>query len=341
VQRADLKRTAIGLLIAAAVFAVLLYFVDAGEVFEAITRADPLLIGLAALLMLLWNVSWGVALWNVLETQNAEVSLPKAVLFHAAAAFANHVTPLGQAGGEPITAWLITRSTDTDYEVSLASVASFDALHVIPSLSFAALGAVYLLSTTTIGDSGLGYLPVAIIALALVVPVVAYLVWQNRRRIAGRVRTVANRAVRGIARVLPGVATPDIASVEKGLLGFAHAVERVATNRRRLALAVGFSGLGWVFQACGMLVVFHALAAPIPVYVPLIVIPIAATGGGLPTPGGLGGTEAVSITLLALLTGVAAPTITAAVALHSTGGYLLTTGVGAAATSFLGVREYA
>jgi uncharacterized protein (TIRG00374 family) len=325
--------------IAAGIYAVLLYFVGPGEVIDALSGADPVLVALGGFLMLLWNVAWGISLWNVLKTQNAKVPLPKAILLQASAAFANNVTPLGQAGGEPITAWLITKSTDTDYEVSLASVASFDALHIVPSLLFSSVGAVYLLSVTTVGNE-LGILPVAVLATALGVPVLGYVAWQNRRRIGRRVRSGAVSVVRSVTKRVPGISVPDTESIEKSIGDFAKAVERVAGDRKRLALAIGFSTLGSVLQAAAMLVIFQGLSAPIPVFVPLVVIPIAATSGGVPTPGGLGGTEAVSITLLLLLTNVAESTVVAAVAIHSTGGFLLTTGVGAVAASVLGIREF-
>ncbi len=78
----------------------------------------------------------------------------------------------------------------------------------------------------------------------------------------------------------------------------------------------------------------------VPAYAPLVAVPLGATGGGLPTPGGLGGREAINVAVLTLLTGVSAATLTAAVTIHSVGGYLLTTSVGAAATSYLGVEDY-
>ena len=340
VERSRLTRTGLGLLLGVAIIAALLYFVNLGDVLAALGSADLLLVALAAGFILLWNVSWGVSLWYVLNTQDAVVPLRKTVLFHAAAAFANHVTPFGQAGGEPVTAWLISESTDTDYEVSLASVASFDALHFIPSLIFVAVGATYLLSVATVAGEGITRLAVALVVVVVLVPAVGLLVWRTRYRIARRIETVVNRVVRGVARVVPGVSTPSVASVTESLRNFSAAVERVASDRRRLVFAVSFSMLGSVFQACSLLVLFYALSAPIPVYVPLVVKPIAAMGGAIPTPGGLGGRETISITLLALLTSVAAPTITAAVVLHSTGGYILTTSVGALATSVLGVRSY-
>jgi len=119
---------------------------------------------------------------------------------------------------------------------------------------------------------------------------------------------------------------------------FVTGIERIATDRRRLALALSLSALGWAVQAAGLWFAFRALGTTIPPYVPLFVIPLGAVAGGLPTPGGLGGIEAVQITLLAAATTVAAPTVTAAVAISRVGGFFLTTSLGAAAVAALKVR---
>ncbi|MFB6072457.1 MAG: hypothetical protein ABEJ88_05755 [Halobacterium sp.] len=81
-----------------------------------------------------------------------------------------------------------------------------------------------------------------------------------------------------------------------------------------------------------------ALGSHIPIYVPFFVLPLGTLGSVLPTPGGLGGTEAINVTALTVVTAVAPATIAAAVTLHSVGGYFLTRSVGAAAASVLGVQ---
>lgn len=333
-QRANLLLQILGFAAAGAVFAVMFWLVDAGAVFTAMAGADPLLLAAVAGTILLWNLSWGVALWHVLRAQQIQIPFYLAALVNAAGAFANHVTPLGQAGGEPVTAWLLTQTVETDYEVSLASIASLDAINVVPSLGLATAGAVYFLTIGS-GVETLGLLPIAILAVAALVPILALLAWRFRRRIAHAVGAVA----RPIAGVVPRLSPESVDALGDRASGFAGAVRRVAVSRRRLAAALSFSALGWAFQAVGLWVTFLALDSFIPLYVPFFVLPIGKAGSVLPTPGGLGGAEAINVTLLTLLTGPSAATIAAAVTIHSVGGYLLTTGVGAAATSVLGVHQ--
>jgi uncharacterized protein (TIRG00374 family) len=332
VKRANVVATAAGLAAALAVFAVMFWLVDARAVYAAVTRADLGLLGVVAATILLWNLSWGLALYNVLRAQGLPVSVPLAAVVNAAGAFANHVTPLGQAGGEPVTAYLLARNTDTDYEVSLASIASLDAINVVPSLAFATAGALYFLLARTGVD--LGVLPLAVLAVAVSLPVLVAVAWRRRERVVAGL----TRLVRRVAGALPRVSPAAADGVGERVAGFAAAVERVATDRRRLAAALGFSALGWALQSVGLWVTFLALASSIPPYVPFFVLPLGKVGGVVPTPGGLGGAEAINVTLLVALTDAGAATIAAAVTLHSVGGYLLTTGVGAAATGVLGAR---
>jgi uncharacterized protein (TIRG00374 family) len=337
VQREDFLATAVGLGAAAFVFAVMFWLVDAGAVLAAARSGDPLLLLGVVAMILLWNVSWGLALWNVLRALEIDVPLQNALLVNAAGAFANHVTPFGQAGGEPVTAWLLTKTAGTDYEVSLASIASLDAINVVPSLGFAALGALYYVLTTTTNGQ-LGLLPLGVITAAVVLPVVAVLVWRNREALQQRLGSFGP-SVHNVVSAIPLVPVPDLETVKNRFTGFTGAVGRVAVSRERLAAAIGCSALGWAFQATGLWVTFLALDSFVPVYVPFFVLPLGKVGSVFPTPGGLGGTEAINVTLLSVLTAASVPTIAAAVTIHSVGGYLLTTSVGAAATSVLGVRE--
>lgn len=329
--------TAVGFLLAGVVFAVMFWLVDAREVLAVIRQGDLALLGVVGLTIVLWNVSWGVALWNVLQALGVDLEWYRTLLINAAGAFANHVTPFGQAGGEPVTAWLLSRSADTEYEVGLASIASLDAINVVPSLTFAVVGATYYIAIGAVGN-GLGLLPVVVLTVAVVVPTTAALAWRHRRGLERRLGAVLTRLWAVVARLVPRMGPPRPDAITERVRTFVRAVERVADDRRRLAAALSFSALGWALQAVGLWVTFLALDAPIPVYIPFFVIPIGTMGSVFPTPGGLGGTEVINVTLITLVAGVSPATAAAAVTLHSVGGYLLTNGIGAAATGVLGVR---
>ncbi|WP_207592581.1 lysylphosphatidylglycerol synthase transmembrane domain-containing protein [Halomontanus rarus] len=336
-DRTVFSSTALGFVVAALVFAGMFWLLDTETVVTAVTQADLVLVALVGVTVLLWNLSWGVALWNVLRALDVDVPIRIAILVNAAGAFVNHVSPFGQAGGEPVTAYLLTRSAETEYEVNLASVASLDAIHVIPSLSFATIGVSYYATTTTIGP-GLEVLFTSIVVLAICTPVVAIVLWRRRTSIERRVAALLTSLLRTVAPVVPRLSAPDDGAVAERVGGFVRALEVVAADRRRLVAAIGFSAGGWAIQAVGLWIAFLAVGAPIPLSLPFFVVPIGTMASVVPTPGGLGGIEVVNVTLITLLTGISGGTVAVAVTMHSVGGYLLTTAVGAAATTVLGVR---
>lgn len=333
-KRTSLWTTVAGIVLVLAVFGGILLLVDASAVVAAIGRADPFLLVVVAGTILLWNVSWGIALWHVLRALDIEVPFYLAILVHAAGSFANHVTPFGQAGGEPVTAWLLSRQVDVEYEVSLASITSLDAINVVPSLTFATCGALYLTVVGT-GDETLDFVTTVILAVAVLLPMVVFTGWRYRRKLGRVVGSVTAPVAHRIVTVVPLLSVSQLGALRERVAGFTEAIERIAVNGRRLRLVLAFSALGWAFQSIGLWVTFLALGSFVPVAVPFFVLPLGKVGSVLPTPGGLGGSEAINVTMLILLTDVGAATITAAVAIHSVGGYLLTTGVGAIATSML------
>jgi uncharacterized protein (TIRG00374 family) len=237
-----------------------------------------------------------------------------------------------------VTAWLLTQSVDTDYEVSLASIASLDAINVVPSTTFAVLGALYYVTTVPRLPAELDALPTAIAVGAVGIAGVAAFAYAFRDDVGRAGTKVVFRAVRAVTERLPRVSPPSRDAVVDRIRGFTGAIGRVAGDRERLGAAVALSSVGWGFQAVALWVTFLALGSSIPFYVPFFVLPLGTLGSALPTPGGLGGTEAINVTALTVVTTVAPSTIAAAVTIHSVGGYLLTTSVGAAAASVLGVQ---
>src|SRR5699024_7986691 len=134
-----------------------------------LTRADPLIVALIPLVTFAWIIAWGLLLRVVVGILDGQLSVVTAVFVYTATMFANNVTPFGQAGGEPISAYFISNATDTEYETGLAAIASVDAIHFVPSISLAAIGLASFATTTTLTDE-LETAAVAVLALVLVIP---------------------------------------------------------------------------------------------------------------------------------------------------------------------------
>ncbi len=332
--------TVAGFLVAGLVFAGLFYLVGFGRVLDALSSADLAVVAVVAGLMLGWILVQGLALWVVGRVLAVSMRAVDAVLVFASAAFANNVTPFGQAGGEPIAALFISDVSDADYETSLAAIAGADALNFVPSTAIGLVGAgVYATTTTLSRQLRVAVGSVAVFGVAIVV--VGTVVWYRRDAVERLVVRLATPPLLLLARLVPRVSTPGPERIESGFDEFFGAVDRLAEDRRGLAAALALSTLGMVLQGTAMWLTFRALAAPIPLYVPFFVIPVGTMAAVGPTPGGLGSIESVHVVLLTATTGVGAPVVAAAVVIHRVGGFFLTMTVGGGALAALGVRERA
>ncbi|EMA45824.1 lysylphosphatidylglycerol synthase transmembrane domain-containing protein [Halococcus saccharolyticus] len=335
-RRGKLSSVLVGFAAAGVVFAALFWFVGVEDVLAAITRASLPLVGVVAAMIVAWLLAWGLALRCILAALGVDLSSFDSVLVTAAAAFINHVVPFGQASSEPVTAWLLTDISDTEFETALASIASLDALNFVPSLSFAVVGVGYYATAVALSD-GLAVLVASVIVAAVGLPLLAALAWRRRVALQRRLVSGLTPVIRRISGALPGdPLEPDEIATRIG--NFVEAVERVAGDRRRVAAALAFSATGWACQALGLWVALLAVGASVPIYIPFFVVPIGTTASIVPTPGGLGGIETVNITLLVLVTSVSPTTATAAVTIHSVGGFFLTNSLGAAAAATIKIR---
>jgi len=117
------------------------------------------------------------------------------VFIYAGAVFANNVTPFGQAGGEPVAALLISKTSDARYETSLVGIASVDVLNVVPSISLILVGVGYYATTAALGDHLVTAVGSAVVLIAGIV-IALGLVWRYHQAIVDR---------------LPGIVAPDSA----------------------------------------------------------------------------------------------------------------------------------
>lgn len=330
----DLRSSAIGFVLALVVLAGIVTLVGLGRVVDALFLADPsVLLGVVAVAVG-WLAAWGLSLRTVLQILGANIPARVAVLVFAAATFANNVTPFGQAGGEPVSALLISRAADTEYESSLAAIASVDSLNFVPSIVLASLGIAYF-STEIAFGSRLRIAALAVGLLALAVPVAGFAGWRYRYEVEQAAIGALTPLVDTVARLFPRRSPPGESAIRARVEGFFHAIERVTGDREKLGLALAFSTAGWLCIAGSLWLSLFSLGWGVSFAVVLVVVPVGAIAGITPLPGGLGGVEAVIIALLVAL-GVPGGVATAGVIIHRTATYWLPTVVGGGAAGWIG-----
>ena len=335
----DRTATILGFAGAIVVLLVLFWFVGVGDVLAALTDADAGTVALVVPVALVWLTSWGLALDTVLDALGAPVAAPKAVLVFSAAVFSNNVTPFGQAGGEPLSALLISRAADSEYETGLAAIASVDALHFVPSVGLATIGLAFFAARTVSLGRNLLIATAAVVLLAVAIPVGAYVGWRYRYELEAAVVRALTPFIRGVGRLLPNREPPNPAVIERRIEGFFAAIDRVAGSRTTLVRAIAFSLTGWLALATSLWLSVAALGITIPFAAALVVIPVGSIAGITPLPGGLGGIEAAFVVLLISTTGVPPAVASAAVVIHRGATYWLPTVIGGGTAAALGAQH--
>jgi uncharacterized protein (TIRG00374 family) len=307
----QLKATLVGFAGAVAVLGLLLYLVGVGDLLQYLRDADATTVGLVVVVTVAWLFAWGLALRTVLGVLGRHVSPIKTFFVFSGAMFNNNITPFGQAGGEPVTALLISEVTDSDYGTGLAAIASVDTLNFVPSITLALLGMGYFATQTTFNAR---LESASMVVVGLTAGVVGGLVfaWRNHEQIEGAVVTLGTHIGRLAGKYVPRVEDPGRAGIERRVSHFFEAIERVATSPRGLVLALTFSALGWGLQMSGLWLAFQAIGEPVSLAVVMFVVPVGAIAGMTPLPGGAGGIEAV---LVFLLVAAPLPGVTESVAL--------------------------
>jgi uncharacterized protein (TIRG00374 family) len=331
--------TVAGFLGALVVMGLVAWVIGVRDLLASVVIADPRVVALIVLVAVGWLSAWGLSLRTVLGAMGTAITPVRAVLVFAGAVFANNVTPFGQAGGEPVTALLLSSATDTEYEHGLAAIASVDALHFVPSLGFAAVGLTFVVANVAQLDRNVLFVAIAVLGLALVLPTAALLGWRYRYELETAVVRTLTPVIRAIGRVVPRLTPPTAAGIERRIEYFFLAIDRVAADRRGLLLALAFSALGWLGLCLSLWLSLFALGHVVPFAIVLLVVPAGSLASVTPLPGGLGGIETVLIALLVSTTPTPAAAAGAGVLLHRLATYWLPTAVGGGVATKLGATR--
>jgi len=334
----DERGILLGFLAAIAVLAALLWFVGVDDILAALSILDPVTFAVVIALGVVWLVSWGLALRRVLDSIGVEATAGDSFLLYSAAAFANNITPFGQAGGEPFSALLISRATGSDYEEGLAAIASVDTINFIPSIVLALVGLAYYGFMFAFGDS-VKLIVAVVVGLAVVVAAVGFGLWHYREKIKTALTSALSPVLGFVARIVPGFDAPPRPRLRERIASFYGSIGRVASNRRDLAFALAYSALGWFVMCIALWVTLRGLTPmAFPATVVFVVVPVATIAAITPLPGGAGGVEFAIVLLLVPTTGLTAVTATSAALVYRAATYWIPTVIGGVAAFILESR---
>jgi len=237
-----------------------------------------------------------------------------------AASFTNYVTPMGQAGGEPVIAYILSRDTEAGYEQSLASVVTADVLRLLPFFNAAGVGLAYVVIGSRL-PGRLESLVFVLATLALTLPVVVVAGWRYRRAVRGYALRLAE----------PVSARTDRFSVDgldERIDRLYASVGQVAGSPRTLLVSVALAYLGWVLFAVPLYFSALALNVPVPIVLVAFLVPATVVVSFTPLPGGLGAIEGTLVALLTALVAVSSADAFAVTALYRLASYWLVVLIG-------------
>lgn len=303
IDRADIdvfdRRTwlkiGLGLGIAFAVLGFIAWSIGFERIARELSGADLRWLAAGCLSTAVGLVAWAKAWQVVLRVVGVPVPFRKLVVTYYAATFANYVTPMGQAGGEPFIAYVLSRDTEASYEDSLASVVTADLLNLLPFFTFAAIGTVVLAVGTTLSTQLRG-VAVLLVGFAVGVPAAAAVGWRFRETLRGTV-------LRLVAPVARRTSLVSREGIRERLDDLITAFERIAADPRALATALVFSYVGWFFFAMPLYFAVLAVGESVSLLLVFFIVPASTLAGLTPSPGGAGGVEGALIGLLSALAG--------------------------------------
>lgn len=293
VSRSQLLRIAVGFVVAGLLLAILAAGIGIEELRAALSTADLGWIAAACLStcasFTAWTWSWRI----ILGVADVDEPFRKLLVTYAAATFGNYVTPMGQAGGEPIIAYVLARETGASYEDSFASVMTADLLNLAASFGLATLSVGVIVWRSDLPEAvepvAGGLAAVAVGALAI-----ATIGWRFRRSLE---QSVA-RSLAPVVRLLPGV---TIETFRERLRELRTAFDRIAAEPWALVRALAVSYLGWILFVLPLYFAGRALGLAVDPLVAFFVVSASMLAGIVPSPGGLGSVEAALTGLLVAL----------------------------------------
>lgn len=336
-------RVAVGFALAFLAIWGFLAAVGPARVAAQLRAADPRVLGLGFLSVVVALGCWSEAVRRLLASVGQPVAGSKYRRAYLAGEFLKQVIPFGQSAGPALLAYTVSRTADTSYEGTLAATSVFAFLNVTASLVLA-VGGLGLLVVTDRGPGG-ALLRSALLAVSVIAAVlvgVLVLTLYRRALLEAVVVRLASLVRVTVGRFFPRVEAALAPAAVRALLEtYTVALDRLRGERRRVLAAAALACAGWTFFLLPMYTSFLALGEPVPFTLVVFVVPVVTLFNVVPLPGGLGGFEVAMASVFAVLGVVPFATATAAVFLFRLSNYwfLVILGGLAAVSVSIGVND--
>lgn len=319
-------KTFIGFTVAGLAIAALIWIAGPDRIAQSFSDAEiPVLlagISLAQLGLPVLGISWWLMIREV-----ADYSLVKGLKVFYATMFANMITPLGQFGGEPFIAYILSRDSGKPLEECFGSILAADIINTVPFFTYTLAGSLGLLIYFP-GNTLISNILKGIVGL-LAVLISLFIVFRKRKDLGLKLLGWTGKRVELLLRKLePGeFESGDEYMREKGE-NFYRVFENLIDQKPKMAKALAFSHLSELMGITGLYLILISLGFEPSFFAAMVAVTASEIGGYLPLPGGLGGIEAAMTGVLIGITPISPSIAAAAVLAQRIGGYWLTLAIG-------------
>ena len=300
-------------------FAGIFVFVDPTDVLAAIDGADRRYVSLLFVSMTIATLLRGYVYVRLLSLVGFEGGMRRGLRLFLVYTVFRYSLPYAMAGTQTVLAYLSSRDEGIDIEHAFGAVLVADVLVYVPHFTLGAVGVIAYSGTVPDGTLlSTGLLVGGLVALLCVGYYQRWVVY----RVFERVTDLANAV---LLRV--GGRASDVEGTSR-VSSFYESIDRISASRRATASGLLFGHAGMVFLMVPLTVAGYAVGVTIPVGLAAGIVMATKFSGVLPTPGGVGGIEAIMVAMLVAVGDVGSATATAVTLLYrlSTYWYLLFVG---------------
>ena len=303
----DYKKVGGLLLVGLVILAAMIVFVGPDQIITALQTANINYVILAVVIQFvilgLWNTRWSV-ICKSLDIPHSQLSL---FAMNIVGLAINDLTPSGRSGGEPVRAYLLSKSSSESFKRTFATVMGDKIFDTFPFMVLAIFAIAYLMLYLHLSTAIFSLLLLALIIFILALVFIVYICINE---------TVGIRTIGWIFRQVRRFTSRDLDDYEdqakSSLIGFQSSLKYLMKDRKLLVEATIISFVVWFMELLRVYVVFMAFGVHVSLGMIAAVFLVSTLIGIIPAlPGGLGSIDGVMI-LLYSMAGISASVSTAA-----------------------------
>ena len=303
----DYKKIGILLSVGILILAGMVIFIGPDQIISALQTANINFVILAIviefIIIALWNTRWSL-ICKSLHIPHQQLSLFAMTIVGLAI---NDLTPSGRSGGEPVRAYLLSRSSNEHFKTTFASVMGDKLLDTLPFMVLAIFAISYLILYLHLGTTLFMLLLVSLVLFVLALVFIIFFCINEE---------VGMKAIHWVFRQVRRFTKRDFDKYEEravsSLVGFQSSLRLLMQDRHLMLITTAISFLVWFLELVRVYVVFLAFGVQVSLGMVASVFLVSSLIGIIPIlPGGLGSIDGVMI-LLYSMAGIPAGISTAA-----------------------------